>query len=762
MASFVTEVLASSGRLEKEDLASKISKLSRKVQDTKEEVCEMMNRRYNDFLSSLQASEELIEHVEEVSREMDVLKNCINNEVQQNLQSSVSEHSELKQQLEKNTVVITMLGYLKEFHNAMEASNKALMEKKFVEAAKQLEKARQSEVLLQQWDRSQLPLLSVLSSELSVQKENLLYHLGNQWKQLLVWTLPPSAKDGAEMKAFVKVSLNLRVGCEDQDQARLHSVLQALALQGDLQHRIKLFSQVLLKNMLRPLVVYPGLSVQVSRQQGEGLLLALHSERPDPPETQTTAQVYSKILLVLRTLHSHLLDVSVGEQKLSSMLGDLIWEEFSHCIIHDCLQFSIPSNSSQLDKYSTVIKETEEFEKSLKQMHFLRGDCTELLRYARNINCHFASKKCKDVIVAARTLMTSKMHNTVKISPESRLVLPKLPSVGAELSKAESRAEPGMMNQQQLSSWTMCLPSCRISQSVQQLMELALHTLSEAVGSSTQCSLQLFFTVRNIFQLFYDVVPTYHKENLLKFPHLAAVQHNNCMYLAHHLLTLGHHFRPHLPQPLSEGVATFVDMVPSFRKLGAQCFLTQLTVQRTEMLDRLSTAHNLCNLDNEDNYITASKAVRQVIHQLKQLGTVWQDVLPVSIYCKAMGNLLNTALSEITAKVTALEDISSEEGEHLHTLCQTLIEEGPLVFTPLTEEKKNHKYQEQVALYVKKWTMFKELAIVLKANLQEIVDRWADGKGPLAVEFSASEMKSLIRALFQNTERRAVALTRIK
>lgn len=42
------------------------------------------------------------------------------------------------------------------------------------------------------------------------------------------------------------------------------------------------------------------------------------------------------------------------------------------------------------------------------------------------------------------------------------------------------------------------------------------------------------------------------------------------MYLAHHLLTLGHHFRAHLPQPLSEGVATFVDMVPGFRKLGKQ------------------------------------------------------------------------------------------------------------------------------------------------------------------------------------------------
>lgn len=62
-----------------------------------------------------------------------------------------------------------------------------------------------------------------------------------------------------------------------------------------------------------------------------------------------------------------------------------------------------------------MIKETEEFEKSLKEMQYLQGDSTDLLKYARDVNCHFASKKCKDVIVAARKLMTSKMHNTVKV-----------------------------------------------------------------------------------------------------------------------------------------------------------------------------------------------------------------------------------------------------------------------------------------------------------------------------------------------------------
>ncbi|XP_061658612.1 centromere/kinetochore protein zw10 homolog [Syngnathoides biaculeatus] len=769
MSSFVTEVLARSGKLEKEDLSNKISKMSRKIDDTKEQVCDMINKNYSEFLLNLEASEDFMVQVDEVSKEMESLTNLVETEIQQNVHVAVAEYTTLKQQLERNTSIITMLGHLKEFHNAMEEFKKTLPQKNYVDAANQLEKAKASVESLKVWKATELPLISALSSELTVQRENLLYHLGDEWKRLVIWKLP-SLKDPPGVASFLKVELGLSHSEKDSEpepSAELCSVLQALAIQGNLQHKMELFSRVLLKYMLKPVVLHPSLELSVSEQpQGKGIVLTFQQLKDSHKEHATPSQVYSKVLLVLKTLHSNLLDVAIRDKKLSTILGELIWEELSRCIIHECLLYSIPTNSSQLEKYNTVIKETEEFEKALKEIEFLRSESTDLLKYARNVNCHFASKKCKDVIVAARKLMTSEIHNTVKITPDSKLRLPKLPvpdSLPRAKQEAPSKqAAATIENASQLSAWSLCLPACRISESVQQLMELALSTLGEAVGSSAQCASQLFFTVRNIFQLFYDVVPTYHKESLLKFPQLAAIQHNNCMYLAHHFLTLGHHFRPHFSQPLSQSVVTFVDMVPAFRKLGAQCFLTQLNVQKTELLERLSTAHNFCNLDDADNYTAASKAVRQVIHQLKQLGKVWQDVLPVDIYCKAMGSLLNTAVVEIIAKIVMLEDISSEDGEHLHTLCQMVIEEGPLIFVPLTDEQKNKTYQEEVHLHVKKWSTFKELVIVLRANLQEIVDRWADSKGPLALEFTSNEVKSLIRALFQNTDRRAMAMTKIK
>lgn len=41
----------------------------------------MINKRYSEFLPSLQGSEELMVQVEDVSKEMEALKNCIETEV---------------------------------------------------------------------------------------------------------------------------------------------------------------------------------------------------------------------------------------------------------------------------------------------------------------------------------------------------------------------------------------------------------------------------------------------------------------------------------------------------------------------------------------------------------------------------------------------------------------------------------------------------------------------------------------------------------
>nr|XP_055162382.1 centromere/kinetochore protein zw10 homolog isoform X2 [Nyctereutes procyonoides] len=734
MASFVTEVLAHSGRLEKEDLGTRISRLTRRVEEIK---------------------------------------------VRRDLHVSTAEFTDLKQQLERDSVVLSLLKQLQQFSAAIEEYNCALTEKKYVTAAQCLEEAQKCLKLLKSRKCFDLKVLKSLSMELTIQKQNILYHLGEEWQKLIVWKFPPS-KDTSNLESFLQTELHL---CIEQSQKEektpvppISSVLLAFSILEELQMKLKSFGQLLLKYILKPLASCPSLCA-ITERQPNIIIIRFESVMTDL-EHPSPSEVFAKIKLVLEVLQKHLLDLPLDTDLenektskiiLAEMLGDMIWEDLSECLIKNCLVYSIPTNSSKLQQYEKIIQSTEEFEKALKEMRFLKGDTTDLLKYARNINSHFANKKCQDVIVAARNLMTSEIHNTVKITPDYKISVPVLPCPEKDekpqvqnMSKTQFNEVVNLEPENTLDQHSFSLPTCRISESVKQLMELAYQTLVEATTSSDQCAVQLFYSVRNIFHLFHDVVPTYHKENLQTLPQLAAIHHNNCMYIAHHLLTLGHQFRSRLAPILCDGTATFVDLVPSFRRLGTECFLAQMRAQKGELLERLSSARNFSNMDDEENYSAASKAVRQVLHQLKRLGIVWQDVLPVNIYCKAMGTLLNTAISEIIGRITALEDISTEDGDRLYSLCKTVMDEGPHVFAPLSEESKNTKYQEEVPVYVPKWMPFKELMMMLQASLQEIGDRWADGKGPLAAAFSSSEVKALIRALFQNTERRAAALAKIK
>lgn len=51
-------------------------------------------------------------------------------------------------------------------------------------------KAQANVDALKAWKDTELPLPQALSSEITIQRENLIYHLGEEWKKLAVWKLP--------------------------------------------------------------------------------------------------------------------------------------------------------------------------------------------------------------------------------------------------------------------------------------------------------------------------------------------------------------------------------------------------------------------------------------------------------------------------------------------------------------------------------------------------------------------------------------------
>lgn len=67
----------------------------------------------------------------------------------------------------------------------------------------------------------------------------------------------------------------------------------------------------------------------------------------------------------------------------------------------------------------------------------------------------------------------------------------------------------------------------------------------------------------------------------------------------------------------------------------------------------------------------------------------------------------------------------------------------------------------EVSIYVKHWVKMQQIKMILNASMAQIAEQWADGKGPLTLNFRAEDIRHLIRALFQNTDRRANVLATI-
>lgn len=283
-------------------------------------------------------------------------------------------------------------------------------------------------------------------------------------------------------------------------------------------------------------------------------------------------------------------------------------------------------------------------------------------------------------------------------------------------------------------------------------MDLARNVLDEACRSSDACAIRLFYTCRNVFEMYAGLVPEHHRKFLETIPQQVALFHNNCMYLAHHLLTLAHEYRDKLPEALQKHNLTFADQTLVLRDVGSDCFLEHMRYQRNIILDILKESGLSALGQIAELHPSTERALRQCIRQLELLKTVWVDVLPISIYCKAVGCITNSMIEDLIIRVISVEDIPATVATELVTLFNMVVKRAPLIFPDA----------KKIPQHVRKWDKFLELIQVLSASLKEIEIRWGGGKGPLAREFTASQVKQLIRALFQNTERRANLLASIK
>ncbi|XP_061173737.1 centromere/kinetochore protein zw10 homolog isoform X2 [Saccostrea echinata] len=738
--SFVSQVLSCAGQLEAKEIQGKMEVLSKKMEDLKLEVYEVTKGKYVDFFPQrLQTTLSLKENVDKVTEDLHEAKEKIENEVKNQLTLSKDVLTTLKGDLENHRCVLVILERLVQIQDNLESSASANKRQSYSEAASFLLKVDQLlGTPLEGYEGIQI--LQALQTESCVQKEKLIYEVTEKWKSLVTW----NSSDDKSRQVF---QLELTSG-----GSVLSELIGAMETLGVLESTLKTFGNRLNSYLFKPCIV--NSTAVVKNSPPNIVMVTVNNEKnPVPPSPK---QMYMNIMTIIQALDKYFMDLTVQDgTNFLSCLGKNVSRELLDLIVKECLTPAIPHNNKDMSAFEAdCVEPTKCFQETLVNMKFIPGDDNALEDFVKNIDVLFVNKKSQDILVRARELMKSELHNTVRVSDEHPLG--EMADKEAPSGKKSRKVE--LASSCQLSTDTLKLPACQISVCTQQLMMLAYETLEEATQSSQECAVQLFFAVRNMFELFCSVYPTAHQKALALFPQMTAVFNNDCMYVAHHLATIGHQFNKSLPQDVQ---ATFVDLIPKIRRLGTDTMLKQLNSQKDIMMEYLKAAKGFVSVSEGSNSASTEKAVKQVLHQLGHLQKVWQEILPVSHYRRSIGTLLNNVVVEICDRVVRLEDISASDATQMASL-MSLIQKraGPLMKSASDDGDVNVTIELQ--RNVPKWLRFTEIITLLNASLLEINDRWADGKGPLANELTASEVKQMIRALFQNTDRRSAILAKIR
>jgi len=720
MASFVAEVLAATGTLgDKEDFPGKIVKIQKKLQDLKSCLQEHIVSRYTNFATNLSDASSITAQMEDLNVEIETLNNNINNHLKSDLTDCNKELVLLTDQIEELKLTSQVVEKIMTCYCAIEESNEMVRDKRWLEAAQTLARSLAvvrsfSTGLQEREDRVQV--LPALKQEMVRQQQKLVAELSRQWEKNVVFF---SSDD--ENRLEVKLEME-----------QVPYLVQALSFSELLEDHLVKFCRDLQRHFLEPLF---SRTCQITMDKGNMSLVICSKDIPSP------TKVFSQLCELISFLCVHLEVPLDGDTSLMTSLSPLISSWLCDQLIRDVLAPAVPTSPDQLHTYEDIINQTEELHQYLVSIRLLPPGNLTILNYAKNVDAIFASKVCENLLSTARDLMKKDLYLSEEVKPEPLVKLGPDPSAHLSIPPNFPLPENSFL-----------FPACQVSRSALELLQLAETGLEQASEAKSLCAVRMFHTVRNMFSLWCAVTPTFHKAALESKPQVAALAHNSAMYLAHSLVTLGFRQREKLEDKV--GQTTMVDLVSRLREVGADMLLSSMRLQRDQLKQILQSAGFPTLAVDRRLSSGAEQGVRQVLHTLTSLQKVWHPVLPGNTYLRCLGTLLNTVLEEVILIITNLEDISADAGGQLVSLLNQIVTKAPDLF--LSEEV------ARMGRYVKRWSKFKELILVLGATLKEIEDRWEGGKGPLAEDFPAEQVKQLVRALFQNTERRAAVLAKIK
>eukprot|EP00730_Choanoeca_flexa_P017063 TRINITY_DN8168_c0_g1_i1.p1 TRINITY_DN8168_c0_g1~~TRINITY_DN8168_c0_g1_i1.p1 ORF type:complete len:746 (+),score=174.94 TRINITY_DN8168_c0_g1_i1:28-2238(+) len=730
-------------------LDRQICAVTQKIDEIKGQVYETINKHFNEYTVSFDAVSDMQMELEGLTDKIAALKETAKNGKLAELAANASEQRALANQMKVTNKTITVLKDLCKVDTLLTSFDEHIETGQLALAADNICAV---EAFLLDENNTQdglcdAKIFKLLHEEYRIKKAQLVSHLDDLWRRAMVFH---TSDVGHGPVCSIHITRDIQGG--NGQLTPVSSILMAF-------HALRLFdaktestARSFVSQVLEPMISHPNVSTS-RKTSGRTISLTITSlatvtkgKRSAAARAKAKAQELCAMLHAVSECFSFFNECAFKAaahapedtiDMLRANFGQILYKEVAVLLVKNSLAAAVPSSEAEAAAYDIVSKAATETELAMiASMNLENDDCIVLRDYVADKFATQSNKKRQSILAEARELMLSDNFNTI------------------EVSHATERGSPFEANIQlgdgKVAEQVYRMPTLQVSTTTKQLMDLIYSTLDEIPSSNPDAAVQLFYTVRDILDLFRAVVPAHSKAALEGVPQPAVVFHNDCCYIAHHLLSLGHAFKPHLPSDVG-AVATFVDLVAVFRGLGEEYLMSMLRKQHDLLMTTLSTINGFANTHQTERYVEVETGLKQTIHELTILAKVWKGLMTPELFRMVMDTLVSGVMEAIMAQIMAMDDISEDETHQLHDLMRFLSESVEPIFK--VREHPQLKADEQVQA----WPKFQQLQEFLTARLTVIIDKFNANEWL----FTGDELRGLVRALFAESERRNKFLQQI-
>ncbi|CAG9536451.1 unnamed protein product [Cercopithifilaria johnstoni] len=467
-------------------------------------------------------------------------------------------------------------------------------------------------------------------------------------------------------------------------------------------------------------------------------------------------KVLCAMLELFKNLGRNLGAMKANGKNIVQLIGDKISNEIVESLVRECLTPAIPYDSKDMPAFEALLASTDQFGEEMKKLGFFTNSTKSFREFAENYESTFINRRCSKIIGEARNLIEAPLTEFVSVGSSSNTdddeTVEEFVKLG--LRKPEETDE----NEEHYPK-LMRLVSCQVSKTAIDITDLIIRTLDDAAkADSASAMAKILQTARNIIELYAWTAPRKHDSEISMVPILAAIFYNNCYYICHRLMIITVEILPKIRDVMQAKnlSISFTDFIPNLRQIAAESMEKQLAQCRRQISTLLANDKIFFGLDDVSQYEKCMKCLDGCMINLEQISGIWRKVLTKTVYANCVGNIISFFFNALVKMLMSTEDIRATDAELSAIALRKVLKRSEMLF--VIEQSKHssiHRYAEV------SYFRIKELLFCLDSSLQNIYDRWCDGKGPLAQWLHADEVRHLVKALFQNTEKRAQVLSKI-